>query len=170
MVFSWPHGRDPPASHITLPRALCLLLMKTVAMPSAFALMPQSPFLTYPKGIMAEAPWEVEFSPQVHSCGRSLAFGISGKLDGEGITFLHSGGGRCRRVRQRPLFVLTPSLPQRFLSALLSSHSQGGKLSGPANSRSQTRREINVLGPGLPPRGPQRRALSQLLLEVTFAI
>lgn len=77
---------------------------------------------------------------------------------------------RCGRALQRPLFVLTPSLPERLLSALLSSHSQGGKLSGPANSRSQARREINVLCPGLPPRGPQGRALSQLLWEVTLAI
>lgn len=89
LMSTW---KGPPASHITLLRALCLLLMKTVAMPLAFALLPQSPFLTYPKGTMAEAPWEVEFSPPVHSCGRSLALGISGKLDGEGITFLHWGG------------------------------------------------------------------------------
>lgn len=55
LVSTW---KGPPALHSTSLRALCLLLMKTVAMSSAFGLMPQSPFLTYSKGTMAEVPWE----------------------------------------------------------------------------------------------------------------
>lgn len=167
-TFSHSTWKGPPALLSTLLRALCLLLMKTVPRSSAFVLMPQSPFLTYPKGTMAEVLPEVEFSPHVHSCGRSLALSISGELDGEGVTFLHLGQGRCRRVRDHCSFSRLPFHSSSFQPCL--AHSQGGKLSGSAYSRRQTRREINVLCPGLPPRGPQGRALSQLLSEVTFAI
>lgn len=70
---------------------------------------------------------------------------------------LNSGQGNSSKqawLRDRPLLLFARLLPKRLLSTLLALLICNPEmLSGPANLRNQTRKEINVLCPVLPPRG-----------------
>ena len=127
-IFSHPHVRDFQGCNDVL-KVLCHLLVEFVSLLSLYS-CPRVFSLIYPKGTMAQVPWEVELSPHGHSSGQVSGFGsLSGKLDRESSTFLNSGQGRNSKLgAENPAPVCMFASKVAPLSAACLAHLQPGNV------------------------------------------